>query len=136
MTRALIPAWVAVQVLLVIILRIPPLSSGQDLRNNLPFPPLLIDLLRHLPRHTLLLSVVIENAASVLGARVWTLAVGSRRIVHFVEELEELAVGYLVGVKGYLKGFGICNTSQLASISCRGHRKTYGQCDQSIQHDS
>ncbi len=108
MARALISAWVIVQILLMIRFRIPPLARRQNFRNNLPLPPFLISQLSDLPRHTLLLLVVIKNPAAVLRAGIWALAVRGRRIVHLVEELEELAVSYLRGVVGNLQGFGIC----------------------------
>jgi hypothetical protein len=75
MTRAFISTRVVIQVLLVIILCIPPLTRRQDLSNNLPLPPLLIRLLRHLPRNRLLLRAMIEYPTSVLGTSIWTLAV-------------------------------------------------------------
>jgi hypothetical protein len=91
----------------VIRLRIPPFTSGQNLRNNLPLPPLLIRQFRNLPRYLLLLGIMVEDAGAVLRADVWTLAVRSGGVVHFVEEFEELAVGYLRGVVDDLKGFGV-----------------------------
>ena len=95
-----------------VIFRVPPLARRQDLRDHLPLPPLLADQLRHLPRYALLLRVVVEDAAAVLGAGVRPLAVGGRGVVHPVEEFEELSVGDLVWVEGYLEGFGVCLGSQ------------------------
>jgi hypothetical protein len=107
MTWAFIPARVVVQILLVIILRIPPLTRGQDLSYNLSFPPLLIRLLRHLPRNSLLFRVMIEDSTPILGSGVRPLAVRSCRVMHFIEEFEELAVCNLRGVEGNLESFGI-----------------------------
>jgi hypothetical protein len=91
----------------VVIFCIPPLTRGQDLRNNLPLPPLLIRLLRHIPRNTLLLGIMIEDSGSVLGARVWTLAVQGCWVMHLVEEFKQLAVCDLVRVECNLQSFGI-----------------------------
>jgi len=114
-TRTLIPTRVIIQILLMICLRIPPLARWQDLRNNLSLPPLLIDQLRYLPRHTLLLRVVIEDATAVLRASIWTLLVRCRRVVHLIEELEELAVCYLCWIVGDLKSFGMSRTPRTHS---------------------
>lgn len=108
MTRALIPPGISIQIPLVIILRIPPLPRGQNLRNDLPLPPLLIHFLGNVPRDLFLLCVVVENPGPVLRAGIWSLAVGCRGVVHAVEELEELAVVETGGVVGYLESFGIC----------------------------
>ena len=73
-------------------LRIPPFTRRQNLSNDLTLPPLLIRQFRDLSRDLLLLSIMIEDAGPVLRAGVWTLTVGGRGIVHFVEKLDELAV--------------------------------------------
>ena len=97
------------QIQLMIILRIPPLPRLKNLRRNLPLlPPLLLHLLRHALRLLLLLGRMIKNGAAVLRARVHTLAIGRRRVVHFVEEFKEGGVGEGGGVEGHLEGFGIC----------------------------
>ena len=87
-TWALISARIIIQIFLMIILRIPPLTRRQDLGNNISLPPLLIRLPRYIPRNTLLLRIVIENPWSVLWAGVWALAIRGRWVVHLVEELE------------------------------------------------
>jgi len=74
-TWAFIASWVDIEILLMVIFCIPPLTGGQDLRNNLPLPPLLIRLLRHVPRNRLLLRIVIEDTRSVLRALIRALAV-------------------------------------------------------------
>ncbi len=76
-----------------ILLRIPPLTRGQDLRDDLALPPLLIHQLGDLLRDGLLLGIVIEDAGAVLAAAVGALPVYRRGVVHAVEEFEELAVG-------------------------------------------
>jgi hypothetical protein len=106
-TRALVPARVVIQVQLVVLLCIPPLPRGQDLRHHAALPPLLVDLFRNLARLLLLLGIVVENRAAVLATCVRALAVRRGRIVHFVEEFEEGAVCYFLGVVDYLERFGV-----------------------------
>lgn len=95
-----------------IALGIEPIRDGihpPNLRRDAPaLPPLLLRAVRHIPRNLLLLGVVREDRAAVLGAGVSALAVRGRRVVHFVEELEETGVGDEGGVEGYLQGFGVC----------------------------
>lgn len=139
MTWAFIPTRVVVQILLVIILRIPPLARGQDFSDNLSFPPLLIRLLRYLPRNSLLLRIMIENSTPILRPGIRALTVRSCRVMHFIEEFKELAVCYLRGVEGNLEGFGIWNISSLARIYINswGMREvTYDQFFRSIQRDN
>lgn len=89
-------------------LRIPPLAGRQNLSHHGPLrPPLPADLRRHLARRRLLLRVVVEDGAAVLRAAVRALRVRGRRIVHAVEELEELAVRQLRGVVVHLERFGV-----------------------------
>ena len=99
-------------------LRIPPLARRQNLRNDLPLPPLLIRQFRDLSRYPLLLRIVVENTGTVLRAGVWTLTVRGCWVVHLVKEFDELAVGDLLGIVGYLEGFGICAIS-LSAIDQR-----------------
>ena len=82
--------------------------SLQDLRADLPLPPLLIRLLRHLLGETLLLVTVVEDSGAVLGSGVHALAVEGGGIVHLVEELEEGVVADRGRVEGHLEGFGVC----------------------------
>ena len=56
MRRTLIAPRIMMQILLMIIFRIPPSPRLNNLRRNLPLPPLLIDLPRNLLRNLLLLS--------------------------------------------------------------------------------
>lgn len=108
MTWALVSARVIVQVQLMILLCIPPLSRRQDLSHNAALPPLVVDLLGNLSRLLLLLGIVVEDCGAVLRAGVGPLAVGGGGVVHFVEEFEEGTVGYFLGVVDDLEGFGIC----------------------------
>jgi hypothetical protein len=126
MTWAFIPARVVVQILLVIILRIPPLARGQNFSNNLSFPPLLIRLLRYLPSNGLLFRIMIENSTPILRPGIRTLAVRGCRVMHFIEEFEELVVCYLRGIEGNLESFRIWNTSSLARISIKIFRNERG----------
>lgn len=85
-----------------ICLCIPPLARGQDLRDDLTLPPLLVDELGNFTGNLLLLCVVVEDAGAVLRAGVWALAVRGCGVMHLVEEFEELAVGDLRRVICYL----------------------------------
>jgi hypothetical protein len=132
--RAFISTRVVVQIQLVILLGIPPLSCGQDFCNHAALPPLLINLLGNLSRLFFLLGVVVENRAAVLAACVWALAVGCGGVVHLVEELEEGAVGYLFGVVDYLEGFGVWWGLVLASCCVGGFRgKSEARCDRALR---
>jgi len=111
-TGTFIASNIVLQIFLMIILGIPPLTRRQDLRNNLPLPPLLIRLSRHIPRDSLLLRIMIENPRSILRTSIWTLAVRGRGVVHLVEEFEQLAIGHLIRVKCNLKGFGMSSTTR------------------------
>lgn len=96
----LIATWILVQIKLMIGFRVPPFSGRQDLGGNLAvLPPLLLHFLCDVFCDFLLLGVVIEDGAAVLGSNVWTLPVQSSRIVHLVEEFDELAVGDLLGIE-------------------------------------
>lgn len=106
--RALIAPGVLVQVKLVIRLGVPPLAGGQHLGDDLALgPPLVPDGRRHAARHSLLLRVVVEDAAAVLAASVRALRVRRRRVVHAVEELEQFAVRQLRRIVVHLQGFGV-----------------------------
>jgi len=97
----------------VIRLSIPPLPSRQDLRRDGPaLPPLLLSLLRDLPRLLLLLLGVIEYRGAVLRAGIHALAVLRGRVVHLVEELEEGAVGELRGIEGHLQRLGVSSPAR------------------------
>jgi hypothetical protein len=86
-----------------------------------------------------LLRIMIENSTPILRPGIRALTVRSCRVMHFIEEFEELAVCYLRGVEGNLESFGIWNTSSLARISIdslamRGD--TYDQFFPSTQRDN
>lgn len=95
-----------------VLLGIPPLTSRQDLSRHRLFEPLLADLIRNLLRNLLLLLAVREDRAAVLGADIRALTVHRRRIVHTIEELEELAVCHDGGIEGDLESFGICGITR------------------------
>jgi len=107
MARALISAWVIIQVQLMILLSVPPLSCREDFSHDATLPPLLVDLFCDLTRLLFLLGVVVEYCGSVLAAAIRTLLVRSRRVVHLVEELEECAVSHLLGIINHLECFGV-----------------------------
>lgn len=93
MRRTLIPPRILIQIQLMISLGIPPLPRLQNLRRDrFPLPPLLLHLPRHLPRLPLLLGRVVEDGGPVLRARVGALPVLRRRVMHLVEECEEIRV--------------------------------------------
>lgn len=96
------------QVLLVVILGIPPRARLQDLGRDLALVPLRVCLFRDLLGDLLLLGRVVEDAAAVLRADVGPLAVGGRRVVHAVEVLDQAAVGDLGWVEDNLERFGVC----------------------------
>jgi hypothetical protein len=54
---------------------------------------------------------VVKDATAVLRAGVRTLSVRRRRVVHFVEVLQQCRVGDLGGVKNDLAGLGIYELS-------------------------
>lgn len=61
MAWAFIAIDIDLQVSLMVILSIPPLTRRQDLGDDFPLPPLLVRLLGHLARDLLLLRVVVED---------------------------------------------------------------------------
>lgn len=69
------------QILLMVILSIPPLASGHDFGNNGALIPLLASLLRDFARNALLLRAVVIDGAAVLRSDIGALAVSRRRIV-------------------------------------------------------
>lgn len=107
MTGTLISPWVNIKVLLMICLRIPPFARRQNLRNNLPLPPLLIRQLCDLSRNTLLLRIMVEDSRTVLRPCIWTLTVRGGRIMHLIEEFEELSVSNLARIICNLQSFGV-----------------------------
>jgi hypothetical protein len=109
-TRALISARVVVQVQLVVLLCVPPLSRRQNLGHHAALPPLLVDLLGDVARLLLLLGVMVEDGGAVLRACVWTLAVRGGGVVHLVEEFEEGAVRDFLRVVDDLESFGVWGT--------------------------
>ena len=88
MTRAFVSPGVVsgLQILLVIVFGIPPLARGQDLRDHLTLPPLLVHQLGYLLGNFLLLGIVEEDGRPVLRARVGSLSVPRRGVMHPVEE--------------------------------------------------
>ena len=107
LSRTLIARRVLIQIQLVVLLSIPPLSRLQDLCRDRLLIPFLADLVRDLMRDLVLLLTVREDSAAVLGAHVRALTVLGCGVVHAVEEFEELAVADYGGIKGYLEGFGV-----------------------------
>ena len=105
--RALVPARVAIQVELVVLLSSPPLARGRDLGDDAIVPPLLVGLSCHFAGNLLLLVIVEVDGGAVLRARVRTLTVQGRGIMRAVEELEELAVGDNGWVKEDLYSLGV-----------------------------
>lgn len=111
-----VTARILIQIQLMIRFGIPPLAGWYDLGSDLTIlPPLLLHLLCDLLRYPLLLIIVEEDGATVLSAGIRTLPVQSGRVVHFVEEFEELTIGYLFGVKDDLERFGIYGILKLVN---------------------
>lgn len=92
MARAFITPRVLLEIQLVVILRVPPRAGGDDLGHDAALVPLLVGLLGDLLGDLLLLLVVEVDAAAVVVSGIRPLPVQSRRVVHAVEKLEELAV--------------------------------------------
>lgn len=112
MTWTLVSPWVVIQVQLMVLLSIPPLSGLENLRRHPAFPPLLIDLVRDFARDFLLLCVVEEDCAAVLSAHIRALAVFGGRVVHAVKEFDEGAVLDLGRVVYDLESLGVWNKPQ------------------------
>ena len=117
MTRTFITPSVLVQILLMIILGVPPSARGQYLRNDLSLPPLLIHQFCNLPRDALLLRRMVKDARSVLRAGIRTLSVRRGGVVHLVKIFEEAAVGDLFRIERNLQCFGIYKNVSISS-SC------------------
>lgn len=75
-----------VQVQLMVRLGIIPLPSWNYLRCEVLLPPFLLYLLSYVFGDALLLLVMEENSATVLGSSIRALAVEGCRVVHLVEE--------------------------------------------------
>lgn len=90
-----------------ILLSGPPLASGRDLSDDASLPPLGIGLFRDVARNFLLLGIVEVDGGTVLRASVGALGVEGRRVVEGVEELEELCVRDLGGVKDDLSSLSV-----------------------------
>jgi hypothetical protein len=111
LARALVATRIFIQVELMVSLRIPPFTSRENLSGDLAIPPpLLLHFVSDILGNFLLLLIVEEDAAAVLCASVATLPVQGSRVVHFVEELDELAVRDFFGVEYDLERFGVCSS--------------------------
>lgn len=108
LSRAFVSSRVLVQVQLVVLLSIPPLTSRDDLSRHRLLVPLFANFIRNFLGNLLLLLAMREDHATVLGADIPALAIRRRRIVHTIEELEELAIAHDGGIKGNLESFGVC----------------------------
>lgn len=74
------------QIELVVIFRIPPLTGRNNLRRKSLLIPLLRYLVRNLLRNLVLLIAMREDGTAVLRTDIRTLAVLGRWVVHAVEE--------------------------------------------------
>ena len=114
MARALIPHGVLVQVLLVVVLCIPPLKAHLSyllldyLGGDLAIPPLLVRFLRHQLCCLCLVGGKREDGRAVLGSYVVALTVEGGGIVDAVEELDESPVGEEGRVEDEEGCFGVC----------------------------
>ena len=112
MRRTFIPSWIVIQIQLVILFSVPPLTSREYFRLNVAFPPLLVNLSCDISRLLLLLRIVIKDCTSVLCPHVWALSVLRRGVVHLVEEFQQCAVRDFFGVEDDLEGFRVyCKSS-------------------------
>lgn len=143
---AFIAGRVILQIQLVIILGIPPLTSWYDLSRDWLLIPFLADFIGDALRDLLLLLAVGEDNTAVLSADIGALSVEGRSIMHAVEEFKELTVCDDGRIKCHLESFGICRKQKFEVSIClhsdaamRHHRKTnfsktYGQCHRCRQH--
>jgi hypothetical protein len=87
----------------------PPFACGNNLGDDgAGVPPLLARLFRHLARDLFLLGVVEVDAGAVLGPNVGALSVQGGRVVHAIEEFDELAIAGDFRVKDELDSLGVC----------------------------
>jgi len=108
MRRALIAVRPLVQVILVIILCIIPLSRSQDLSGDgFAFIPLISNLLLDFVCDFQLFVIFCIDCGSVLRAGIWTLPIQRGGIVHSEEELAELRVGDSLRVEDNQHGLGV-----------------------------
>jgi hypothetical protein len=112
-TGALVAAGVALEVELVVLLGVPPLTGGQDLGDDAAAPPLLVGRVSYLARDARLLVAVREDTRPVLRAHVGPLRVARRRVVHPVEELEQLLVRDALGVVDEPRRLGVCGDANV-----------------------
>lgn len=99
-----------------VLLGIPPLASRNDLGRNRLLVPLLANLIRNFLRNLLLLLAMREDHATVLCTDITALAIQRCRIVHTIEELEELTVAHDGGIKGNLESFGVCRENEKGEL--------------------
>lgn len=83
--RALVSRGVILQIELVVILSIPPLTGRNNLRRKSLLIPLLGYLVRNLLRNLVLLIAMREYGTTVLRTDIWSLTVLGRWVVHAVE---------------------------------------------------
>lgn len=111
MTRTLVSARVIIQIQLMVLLSVPPLPCGQNLRDNATLPPLLVYLLCDFSRLLLLFFIVVEDCRSILRSSVRTLSVRGGGVMHFVEEFDEGAIFDLFRVVDDLESLGVCKST-------------------------
>lgn len=99
-----------------IILGIPPRACGDDLRHDPALVPLVVGLLRDLFGDLLLLLVVEVDSTTVVGPSIRALSVRRCRIMHLVEEFEELAVCDPCRVVVDQQGLVVCHA--LSALVC------------------
>lgn len=92
MAGTFITPGIVLEVQLMIILGVPPGTRRDDLCHDTTLVPLIVGLLCDLLGNLLLLLVVEVDPTAVVGPSVWTLPVYRCRVMHPVEELEELTV--------------------------------------------
>lgn len=100
------------QVLLMVVLGVPPVLDGLNVGGNGVLEPGVLQLLLHGLRGLLLLGRVGEDGRSVLRADIGALAIGLCGVVDLEEEVHQLLVRDLGGLKRHLQRLGVAGGSR------------------------
>src|SRR3954462_1300006 len=112
-----VPARVFLQVVLVLRLRLPERTSGDDLGDNFPGPQSGgVNVGDGVLGNRLLLIRCVKDGRSVTRTDVVALTVLGRRIMHLEKELEQIAVRGLGRIKGDLESLGVALVVAVRSV--------------------